>query len=37
MMLMFVGRLGPIVFLTMLQSWQTRERFKRAEKSMLIG
>ncbi|MGE4442196.1 MAG: TrkH family potassium uptake protein [Desulfomicrobium sp.] len=37
MMLMFVGRLGPIVFLTMLQSWQTRERFRRAEKSMLIG
>jgi len=37
MMLMFVGRLGPIVFLTMLQAWQTRERFKRAEKSMLIG
>ncbi|PKN41884.1 MAG: potassium transporter TrkH [Deltaproteobacteria bacterium HGW-Deltaproteobacteria-18] len=37
MMLMFVGRLGPIVFLTMLQSWQTREHFRRAEKSMLIG
>lgn len=35
--LMFVGRLGPIVFLTVLQTWQTRERFKRAEKSMLIG
>ena len=37
MMLMFVGRLGPIVFLTMLQAWQTREHFRRAEKSMLIG
>lgn len=37
MLLMFIGRLGPIVFLTVLQTWQTRERFKRAEKSMLIG
>jgi len=37
MALMFVGRLGPIVFLTMLQTWQTREHFSRAEKSMLIG
>ena len=37
MMLMFVGRLGPIVFLTMLQAWQTREHFRRAEKNMLIG
>lgn len=37
MLLMFVGRLGPIVFLAMLQAWQTREHFKRAEKSMLIG
>jgi trk system potassium uptake protein TrkH len=37
MMLMFVGRLGPIVFLTMLQTWQTREHYRRAEKSMLIG
>ncbi len=37
MMLMFVGRLGPIVFLTILQAWQTREHFRRAEKSMLIG
>lgn len=37
MLLMFVGRLGPIVFLTMLQSWQTREHFRRAERSMLIG
>ncbi len=37
MLLMFVGRLGPIVFLSMLQAWQTREHFSRAEKSMLIG
>lgn len=37
MMLMFVGRLGPIVFVTMLQAWQTREHFRRAEKGMLIG
>jgi trk system potassium uptake protein TrkH len=37
MMLMFIGRLGPIVFLTMLQAWQTRERFSRAEKNLLIG
>jgi len=37
MVLMFVGRLGPIVFLTMLQAWQAREHFRRAEKSMLIG
>jgi trk system potassium uptake protein TrkH len=37
MMLMFVGRLGPIVFLTMLQAWQTREHYRRAEKNMLIG
>jgi trk system potassium uptake protein TrkH len=37
MLLMFVGRLGPIVFLTILQAWQTREHFRRAEKSMLIG
>lgn len=37
MVLMFVGRLGPIVFLTMLQAWQTREHFRRAERNMLIG
>jgi len=37
MMLMFVGRLGPIVFLTMMQTWQTREHFRRAERNMLIG
>lgn len=37
MVLMFVGRLGPIVFVSMLQAWQTREHFRRAEKGMLIG
>jgi trk system potassium uptake protein TrkH len=37
MTLMFVGRLGPIVFLTMLQAWQTREHFRRAERNMLVG
>lgn len=37
MLLMFVGRLGPIVFVSMLQAWQTREHFRRAEKGMLIG
>jgi trk system potassium uptake protein TrkH len=36
-LLMFVGRLGPIVFLSMIQSWQVRERFARPEKSVLIG
>jgi len=35
--LMFVGRLGPIVFLTLLQSWQTKERFSWPESSLLIG
>lgn len=37
MLLMFVGRLGPIVFLVMLQAWQIKEHFQRAEKTMLIG
>lgn len=37
MALMFVGRLGPIVFLIILQSWQDRELFRRPERSMLIG
>ncbi|WP_457571251.1 TrkH family potassium uptake protein [Desulfovulcanus sp.] len=35
--LMFVGRLGPILFLTLLQSWQTKERFSWPENSLLIG
>ncbi|MFA6811166.1 MAG: potassium transporter TrkG, partial [Desulfoplanes sp.] len=37
MVLMFVGRLGPIAFLAIIQGWQTRERFSRPERSMLIG
>ncbi|GAB1410994.1 potassium transporter TrkG [Desulfovibrionales bacterium] len=37
MLLMFVGRLGPIVFVTMAQAWQVREHYRRAEKSMRIG
>lgn len=36
-LLMFIGRLGPILFLTLLQSWQTQERFKWPENSLLIG
>ena len=36
-LLMFIGRLGPIVFLSMIQSWQVRERFSRPEKTVLIG
>jgi trk system potassium uptake protein TrkH len=36
-LLMFMGRLGPIVFLSIIQSWQIRERFARPEKSILIG
>ncbi len=35
--LMFVGRLGPIAFLAFLQGWQTRERFAWPERDMLIG
>lgn len=37
MILMFVGRLGPIVFLGIVQSWQKREMFQRAERNLLIG
>jgi trk system potassium uptake protein len=35
--LMFVGRLGPIAFLAFLQGWQTREHFSWPERDMLIG
>ncbi|SDN28083.1 trk system potassium uptake protein TrkH [Desulfonauticus submarinus] len=35
--LMFIGRLGPILFLTLLQSWQSQERFKWPENTLLIG
>lgn len=37
MLLMFVGRLGPVIFVTMVQAWQVREHYRRAEKSMRIG
>jgi len=36
-LLMFVGRLGPILFLSFVQSWQTKERFRWPENSLLIG
>ncbi len=35
--LMFVGRLGPILFLSVLHSWQTQERFRWPENTLLIG
>ncbi|KUG28768.1 potassium uptake protein, integral membrane component, ktrb [hydrocarbon metagenome] len=35
--LMFVGRLGPIVFLSVLQSFQERPRYQWPEQAMLIG
>ena len=37
MVLMFLGRLGPILFLTVLQSWQVRPRYQWAEENMMIG
>jgi trk system potassium uptake protein len=36
-MLMFVGRLGPILFLSILQSLRKVERYSWPEESMLIG
>ncbi len=35
--LMFLGRLGPILFLSVLQSWQVKPRYRWAEESMMIG
>ncbi len=35
--LMFVGRLGPIVFLSVLQGFQEQPRYQWPEQSMLIG
>ncbi len=35
--LMFIGRLGPILFLSVLHSWQTQEKFKWPENTLLIG
>ena len=36
-LVMFVGRLGPILFLSVLQSLQEKKRFSWPEESMLIG
>lgn len=36
-MLMFVGRLGPILFLTALQEWQTKPRYSWPEEGLMIG
>lgn len=35
--LMFIGRLGPILFLSVLQNFQQRPRYSWPEKSMLVG
>jgi trk system potassium uptake protein len=35
--LMFIGRLGPILFILVIQRFQTPELFTRPEESMLIG
>jgi trk system potassium uptake protein TrkH len=35
--LMFTGRLGLILFLSLLQSWQRTDRFSRAEESLMVG
>jgi trk system potassium uptake protein TrkH len=35
--LMFVGRLGPILFLAVIQSYQQPTFYRRAEEGMLIG
>jgi len=35
--LMFIGRLGPILFLSALQRLQEKKRFMWPEESMLIG
>jgi trk system potassium uptake protein TrkH len=36
-LVMFIGRLGPILFLSVLQSLQEKKRFSWPEESMLIG
>ena len=35
--LMFIGRLGPILFLSVLQNFQQRPRFSWPEKTMMVG
>ncbi|GAB7080236.1 TrkH family potassium uptake protein [Megalodesulfovibrio paquesii] len=37
MLLMFTGRLGPIVFLSAMQSWQRSPRYRWAEERCMIG
>jgi len=37
MVLMFTGRLGPILFLSVLQSWHKPRHYKWAEESLMIG
>jgi trk system potassium uptake protein TrkH len=36
-LLMFVGRLGPILFLSAIQSFQKKQYYKKPEESLLIG
>ena len=36
-LLMFIGRLGPILFLSALQSYQKEIRYEKPEESLLIG
>jgi trk system potassium uptake protein TrkH len=35
--LMFLGRLGPILFLSMLQAWQTPPHYRWPEERVMIG
>jgi trk system potassium uptake protein TrkH len=35
--LMFIGRLGPLVFLAVIQEMHREKLFRRAEESILIG
>lgn len=37
MLLMFTGRLGPIVFLSVMQSWQRSPRYRWADERCMIG
>lgn len=37
MLLMFTGRLGPIVFLSVMQSWQRLPRYRWVEERCMIG
>lgn len=35
--LMFIGRLGPILFLLVLQNWRTKKHYEWPEETLLIG